>query len=143
MLGSSSADRYFLDHPSVCASPLEDYPVYGHAGETEERAEAAHDYEPAGEDGGNDFGKWCDEEEAEEEEGGLNDDERDSAESTDRGSYGEPEDAEREDSGDECDRALEVDENDSDDSSSVDSSEEEANVLIAKYVPPPVVPSIL
>ncbi|KZT28878.1 hypothetical protein NEOLEDRAFT_1175690 [Neolentinus lepideus HHB14362 ss-1] len=88
-------ERYFLDHPSACASPLEDYPVYGRAGETEERAEAARDHEPAGEDGGEDFGEWCNEEETEEEEGGLNDDERDSAESTDRGSYGEPEDAER------------------------------------------------
>ncbi|KZT28648.1 hypothetical protein NEOLEDRAFT_1175938 [Neolentinus lepideus HHB14362 ss-1] len=144
------AERYFLDHPSACASPLEDYPVYGRAGETEEHAV---------EDGGEDFGEWSDEEETEEEEGGLNDDEREymrslvrlgptdairrprssSAESTDRGSYGEPEDAEREDSGDECDRALVVDEDESDDSS----SEEEANALIAKYAPPPVVPSIL
>ncbi|KZT18865.1 hypothetical protein NEOLEDRAFT_1183926 [Neolentinus lepideus HHB14362 ss-1] len=157
------AERYFLDHPSACASPLEDYPVYGRAGETEECAEAARDHEPAGEDGGDDFGEWCEEEEAEEEGWGLNDDEREyvrslarlgptdairrprssSVESTDRGSYGEPEDAEREDSGDECDRALEVDEDDSDDSSSVDLSEEEANALIAKYAPPPVVPSIL
>ncbi|KZT19885.1 hypothetical protein NEOLEDRAFT_1182988 [Neolentinus lepideus HHB14362 ss-1] len=138
------AERYFLDHPSACTSPLEDYPVYGRAGETEERAEAARDHEPTGEDSGEDFGEWCDEEETEGEEGGLNDDERDSAESTDRGSYGEPEDAEREDSGDECDRALEVDEDESDDSSSsVDSSEEEANSLIAKYAPPPVVPSVL
>ncbi|KZT20610.1 hypothetical protein NEOLEDRAFT_1182346 [Neolentinus lepideus HHB14362 ss-1] len=136
------AERYFLDHPSACASPLKDYPVYGRTGETEECAEATRDHVPAGEDGGDDFGERCDEEETEEEGWGLNDDERDSAESTDRGSYGEPEDAEREDSGDECDRALEVDEDDSDDSSSVDSSEE-ANVLIAKYAPPPVVPSIL
>ncbi|KZT18875.1 hypothetical protein NEOLEDRAFT_1183891 [Neolentinus lepideus HHB14362 ss-1] len=129
------AECYFLDHPLACASPLEDYPVYSRAGETEERTEAAHDHEPAGEDGGEDFGEWCDEEETEEEEGGLNDDERDSVESTDRGSYGEPEDAEREDSRDECDRALEVDEDESDDSSSsVDLSEEEANALIANAV---------
>ncbi|KZT23159.1 hypothetical protein NEOLEDRAFT_1180370 [Neolentinus lepideus HHB14362 ss-1] len=126
------AERYFLDHPSACASPLEDYPVYGRADETEEHSEAACDHEPAGEDGREDFGKWCEEEEAEEEGWGLNDDERDSAESTDRGSCGEPEDAEREDSGDECDRALVVDEDESDDSSSsVDLSEEEANALIA------------
>ncbi|KZT24202.1 hypothetical protein NEOLEDRAFT_1179453 [Neolentinus lepideus HHB14362 ss-1] len=52
------AERYFLDHPSACASPLEDYPVYGRAGETEERAD---------EDGGDDFGEWCEEEETEEE----------------------------------------------------------------------------
>ncbi|KZT28412.1 hypothetical protein NEOLEDRAFT_1175732 [Neolentinus lepideus HHB14362 ss-1] len=137
------AERYFLDHPSACASPLEDYPVYGRAGETEERTEAARDHEPAGEDGGEDFGERCVEEKTEEEGWGLNDDERDSAESTDHGSYGEPEDAEREDSGDECDRALEVDEDESDDSSEEDSSEEEANALIAKYAPPPVVPSAL
>ncbi|KZT22553.1 hypothetical protein NEOLEDRAFT_1180795 [Neolentinus lepideus HHB14362 ss-1] len=132
------AERYFLDHPLACASLLEDYPVYGCAGKTEERTEAVRDHEPAGEDGGEDFGERCMEEETEEEGWGLNDDERDSAESTDRGSYGEPEDAEREDSGDECDRALEVDEDESD-----DSSEEEANALIAKYAPPPVVPSAL
>ncbi|KZT23160.1 hypothetical protein NEOLEDRAFT_1180371 [Neolentinus lepideus HHB14362 ss-1] len=71
------AERYFLDHPSACASPLEDYPVYGRAGETEERAEAARDHEPADEDGGDDFGEWCEEEETEEEGWGLNDDERD------------------------------------------------------------------
>ncbi|KZT25355.1 hypothetical protein NEOLEDRAFT_1178461 [Neolentinus lepideus HHB14362 ss-1] len=125
------AERYFLDHPSACASPLEDYPVY------------AHDHEPAGEDGGEDFGERCVEEETEE-GWGLNDDERDSVESTNRGSYGKPEDAEREDSGDECNRALEVDGDESDNSSSsVDSSEEEANALIAKYAPPPVVPSTL
>ncbi|KZT18179.1 hypothetical protein NEOLEDRAFT_1184512 [Neolentinus lepideus HHB14362 ss-1] len=129
------AERYFLDHPSACASQLEDYPVYGRAGGTEEHTV---------EDGGEDFGEWSDEEETEEEEGGLNDDERDGTERSDRGSYGEPEDAEREDSGDECDRALVVDEDESDDSSSEeDSSEEEANALIAKYAPPPVVPSAL
>ncbi|KZT15423.1 hypothetical protein NEOLEDRAFT_1184887 [Neolentinus lepideus HHB14362 ss-1] len=153
------AERYFLDHPSACASLLEDYPVYGRVGETEECAEAARDHEPADEDGGDDFGEWCEEEETEEEGWGLNDDEHEyvrslarlgpadairrprssSAESTDRGSYGEPEDAEREDSGDECDRALVVDEDESDNSS----SSEEANVLIAKYAPPPVVPSVL
>ncbi|KZT23488.1 hypothetical protein NEOLEDRAFT_1180133 [Neolentinus lepideus HHB14362 ss-1] len=127
------AERYFLDHPSVCASPLEDYPVYGHARETEECTEAARDHEPAGEDSGEDFGERCVEEETEEEEGGLNDDERDSSvESTDRGSYGKPEDAEREDSGDECNHALEVDEDESDDSLS-----------LPNMRPPPVVPSIL
>ncbi|KZT21239.1 hypothetical protein NEOLEDRAFT_1181865 [Neolentinus lepideus HHB14362 ss-1] len=135
------AEHYFLDHPSACASPLKDYPVYGCAGETEERSEA-RDHEPTGEDGGEDFGEWCKEEEAEEEGWGLNDDKR-NAESTDRSSYGEPEDAEREDSGDECDRTLEVDEDESDDSSSSVDSSEEANALIAKYAPPPVVPPIL
>ncbi|KZT17980.1 hypothetical protein NEOLEDRAFT_1184722 [Neolentinus lepideus HHB14362 ss-1] len=138
------AERYFLDHPSACASPLEDYPAYDHAGETEERAEAVRNHEPAGEDSGDDLGKRCEEEETEEEGWGLNDDEHDSTESTDCGSYSEPEDAEREDSGDECDHALVVDEDESDDSSSLeDSSEEEANALIAKYAPPPVVPSAL
>ncbi|KZT28321.1 hypothetical protein NEOLEDRAFT_1176056 [Neolentinus lepideus HHB14362 ss-1] len=141
-LSDASPSGALLPGPPLL--PLEDYLVYGHTSETEERSEAARDHEPTGEDGGEDFGKWCEEEEAEEEGWGLNDDECDSAESTDRGSYGEPEDAEWEDSGDECDCALVVDEDESDDSSSlVDLSEEEANALIAKYVPSPVVPSML
>ncbi|KZT23487.1 hypothetical protein NEOLEDRAFT_1180132 [Neolentinus lepideus HHB14362 ss-1] len=155
-------ERYFQDHPSACMSPLKDYPVYGCTGETEERSEAACDHELTGEDGGEDVGERHEEEESE--GWGLNDDEHEymcslarfaptdairrprssSAESTDHSSYGEPEDAKREDSGDECDCALVVDEDESDDSSSsVDLSEEEANALIAKYAPPPVVPSIL
>ncbi|KZT23939.1 hypothetical protein NEOLEDRAFT_1179689 [Neolentinus lepideus HHB14362 ss-1] len=71
-------ERYFLDHPSACALPLEDYLVYGRASETEEHSEAARDHEPTGEDGRENFGEWRKEEEAEEEGWGLNDDERDS-----------------------------------------------------------------
>ncbi|KZT18864.1 hypothetical protein NEOLEDRAFT_1183925 [Neolentinus lepideus HHB14362 ss-1] len=71
------AECYFLDHPSACTSPLEDYPIYGRADETEERAEAVCDHEPIGEDSGENFGKWCEEEEEEEEGWGLNDDECD------------------------------------------------------------------
>ncbi|KZT18026.1 hypothetical protein NEOLEDRAFT_1184647 [Neolentinus lepideus HHB14362 ss-1] len=158
------AERYFLDHPSVCASPLEDYPLYGCTDEMEGCAEAGRDHEPTGRDGGEDFGEWRKEEEEESEGWGLNDDEREyvhslarlgptdsirrprssSAESSDCGSYSEPEDAEREDSENECDRALVVDEEEGDDSSSsVDSSEEEANALIDKYAPHDVALSLL
>ncbi|KZT22796.1 hypothetical protein NEOLEDRAFT_1180546 [Neolentinus lepideus HHB14362 ss-1] len=118
------AERYFLDHPLACTSLLEDYPLYGHADETEECVEVARDYEPTGKDGG---------EEEEAEGWGLNNDKRD-----------KPEEAEKEDSENECDRALVVDEDGSDNSSSlVDSSEEEANVLIAKYTPHDVAPSLV
>ncbi|KZT20053.1 hypothetical protein NEOLEDRAFT_1182880 [Neolentinus lepideus HHB14362 ss-1] len=105
-------------------------------------AEAARDHEPTGKDGREDFGEWREEEE--EEGWGLNDNECNSAESSDHGSYSEPEDAEWEDSENECDRALVVDEEEGNDSSlSVDSLEEEANALIAQYAPHDVAPSLV
>ncbi|KZT18965.1 hypothetical protein NEOLEDRAFT_1183824 [Neolentinus lepideus HHB14362 ss-1] len=144
-------EHFFGDHPSVCTSPLEDYPVYRNEDGNEEHIKGKHNDDD-------------EEERADLDVTGLDDTEHEyihllakhtpadtmrhshssSAESTEGSLYGGAEDK-REDSEGECDHALAGGNEGFEDDllSSIDSSEEEAAELIDKYAPHDVDPSLL